>query len=219
MKRHTPAEPDPLDQLFNIMERWVTGYRPEFPQLGEQFVPGEGNYDAPTAFILGEAPGAQEIMARRPFIGPAGRVLRDLMATAGLYTEDHDLATGGKFIPVKANCWLTNTVKFRPPSNRTPTEKEIAHARALIRDEWYAVGCPRVVIAVGAVAHEALTGKRVSILKTSGKPREVQSRQEGVTLTLWPMVHPAFALRNAPMRPILEKDWVKLGEWLNERSL
>lgn len=219
MRRTTPAVAEiNYEALERIRDRAMR-YREEFPTLGEIFVPGEGEGGAPIAFILGEAPGAQEVMARRPFVGPAGRALRDLMASAGLRTQNHDLAVRGKFIPVPANCWLTNTVKFRPPGNRTPTEKEIKLARKMIRDEWLAVGCPPVVIPVGGVALEAMTGKKLSILKVSGKPEVRNSHIEGVQVTMWPMVHPSYGLRNKAMRPILEKDWVKLGGWLNEQSL
>lgn len=218
MRRMTPAAPEiNYEALDNIRDRAMR-YREEFPTLGEIYVPGEGEGYPPTAFILGEAPGAQEVMARRPFVGPAGRALRDLMASAGLRTEGRHVADNGKEWQ-EANCWLTNTVKFRPPGNRTPTEREIELARKMIRDEWLAVGCPPVVIPVGAVALEAMTGKKLSILKVSGKPEVRNTHIEGVQVTMWPMVHPSYGLRNKAMRPILEKDWIKLGAWLNERSL
>lgn len=214
MKRHLQAVTEINYDLLDKVEAKALLYQKEFPQLNEIYVPGEGGGEPPIAFIVGEAPGAQEVLARRPFVGPAGRALRDLMAIAGLYTQNHDLAVRGKFIPVLANCWLTNAVKFRPPGNRNPTEREILYARDIVNSEWEAVGRPPVVIAVGAIANETLTGKRESILKISGKPRTVRSRQSNVELTLWPMVRPAYGLRNEAMRPILEKDWVRLGEWL-----
>lgn len=218
MKRHlTPVGEINYDLLDGVAAKAIR-YQKEFPELSEVYVPGEGGGEPPTAFVVGEAPGAQEVLARRPFVGPAGRALRGLMATAGLHTQNHDLAVRGKFIPVPANCWLTNAVKFRPPGNRNPTDREILLARSIVHDEWVAVGQPLVVIAVGGVALETLTGKKESILKVSGKPRQVQSRVSNVELTLWPMVHPAFGLRNESMRPILEKDWVRLGEWLSGNS-
>lgn len=186
-------------------------YRTCFPDLNEIYVPGEGDGYPPTAFVLGEAPGAQEVMARRPFVGPAGRALRDLMAVAGLFTSPRPGLSESE-----PNCWLTNTVHFRPPGNRTPTDEEIEYARDIVQLEWSAVGSPPVVIAVGAVAYKALTGKQdFSILKISGKPQTVLHRQSNVELTLWPMVHPSYGIRNEGMRPILEKDWAKLGAWLD----
>lgn len=200
-------------------------YQQIFQDLSDVFVPGEG--DDPIAFIVGEAPGAQETLARRPFVGPSGRALRDLMAVAGLFATMHEGAEAaqryvelgegsGRNIDGPApNCWLTNAIKFRPPRNRTPTPEEIEYARDIVWREWTAVGRPDVVIAVGAVANELITGKRQSILKVSGTPRTVRDRKSKKELTLWPMVHPSFGIRNPPMRKILEKDWEKLGVWLD----
>src|SRR5258705_13812360 len=84
-----------------------------FAAVSADYVPGEG--DNPRAFIIGDAPGAQEVIKRTPFVGPVGRVLRDLMANAGLYGEarsvpDIEFGVNG----AGANCWLTNAVKFKP---------------------------------------------------------------------------------------------------------
>src|SRR5688500_16998698 len=89
--------------------------------LSSVYVAGEG--DNPEAFIIGEAPGAQEEAQQRPFVGPAGVVMRDLMAIAGLYAH---IPRDGKPKVINnrhglENCWLTNVVKFRPPRNRKPT--------------------------------------------------------------------------------------------------
>ncbi|MFN3421301.1 MAG: uracil-DNA glycosylase, partial [Armatimonadota bacterium] len=75
-----------------------------------QAVPGEGNPSAKVMFI-GEAPGEQEDAQGRPFVGPAGRFLNELLALAGLSREE---------------VFITNTVKCRPPNNRTPSNEEMA---------------------------------------------------------------------------------------------
>lgn len=181
------------------------GYRP-FQGLGSVYVPGEGA-DEPIAFVIGEAPGAVEVIRRRPFVGPAGIVMRMLMSRADLH------ATG-----VDANCWLTNTVKFKPPRNRTPTDREIAAAKPFLRREWIAVGKPIVIIPVGKTALKAVTGRSVSILRVAGRMWERTAR-DGTVTYVWPMVHPAFGLRNKAVQPLLEKDWRKLGAWLRSESL
>jgi len=186
------------------------------PNLNDIYVPGEGGN--PMAFIIGEAPGAQEVMQRRPFVGPAGRVLRDLMSVAGLWateqwsngSDDHPETVGA----VPPNCWLTNVVKFRPPGNRKPTEQEIKAARFSLRQEWVAVGRPDIIILVGGTALEAVLGHRESILRSAGKCHTARSKY-GHMLYVWPMVHPAFGLHNPAMQPIIERDWELLGEWIN----
>lgn len=182
---------------------------PRFEELSDVTVLGEGGN--PEAFIFGEAPGAQEELLRQPFVGPSGRVMRDLMAIAGLFATPSRCGP-----PHEPNCWLTNTVKFRPPRNRTPTEHEIDAARPWLVKEWYAVGAPIVIIPVGAVALQALTGQKQSILLAAGKLHKYRSR-DGVDLCVWPMVHPSFGLRGGEsVQALLEADWDKLADWMKQ---
>lgn len=187
------------DELGEIKDAWF-GFRVGLPDYSSAYVSGEG--DNPTAFIVGEAPGAQEEARHRPFVGPAGRALRDLMVLADLYAGHPH---------VLCNCWLTNVMKFRPARNRTPTPPEIKAARPLLRREWIAVGRPRLIIPVGGTALTAILGRKVSILRMSGKPHTYV--RDGSKLVVWPMIHPAFGLRSAAARPLIEQDWEKLGEW------
>lgn len=178
--------------------------------LSAVYVSGEG--DNPEAFIIGEAPGAQEEIQQRPFVGPAGVAMRDLMAIAGLYAEVTYVGDNQNGIAHVPNCWLTNVVKFRPPKNRKPTPIEIQAARPWLLREWKAVGSPQLIIPVGGVALHAVLGKPQSILRSAGKLHTAVSR-EGKTLFIWPMVHPSFGLRTPTIQPLLEQDWEKLGEW------
>lgn len=172
-------------------------------------VQGEG--DNPRAMIIGEAPGAQETMRGRPFVGPAGQVLRQLMEVAGLSADPTNSVPEDGWQP---NCWLTNTIKFRPPGNRKPTPDEISAARPYLVREWQAIGKPRVIILVGGTALWAITGKEQSILRAAGKMHIAMSKTDGQPLYVWPMVHPTFGIQNPQVQPLLEQDWQKLGEWL-----
>lgn len=172
-----------------------------FPAYSKsRYVPGEGPVEtmqAPWAFIVGEAPGAQEDARKRPFIGPAGQVLRQLMKLADL--------------PINC-CWLTNAVKFRPPGNRKPLPTEIKAFRPLLITEWRAMGCPRLVIPLGNTALEAITGERRSITEAvEGGPFKVRGP------VVYPMFHPSVGLRGSTqVKERLEVDWEKLGEWLKQ---
>ena len=180
-----------------------------FEELSDITVLGEG--DNPEAFIFGEAPGAQEETKRRPFVGPAGVVMRDLMAVAGFYSSADDKRWDG--LEGGPNCWLTNTIKFRPPRNRKPTPLEIKAARPWLRAEWAAVGKPQLIIPVGGVALEAITGRQQSILVAAGKCHNYRSK-EGRELFIWPMVHPSYGLRGGPqVQELLEQDWENLARW------
>lgn len=185
--------------------------------LNSVYVPGEGNETDPIAMVIGEAPGAVEQVKFRPFVGPAGVAQRDLMALAGLWANDgHVTLSGGEKWPATANCWLTNVVHFRPPKRvglgNAPSEDEITCARPWLRQEWEAVGKPRLIIPVGGVALYAITGKRISILAAAGRCHWYTNR-DGVRMAIWPMVHPSFGLRNPDAQPFIEKDWLKLNVW------
>lgn len=170
-----------------------------FSQLrtpGIVLVPGEG-HSQPNILIVGEAPGATENTAKRPFCGASGRILRSLITdAAGLQDADY---------------FITNVVKYRPPGNRTPFPEEIEAAVPYLRREWSALGCPGVIVAVGAVALLALAPDMPSVTKAAGKPVVLKGGR-----ALWPMFHPAYGMRNKSIRPIMEKHWTELGRWYRE---
>lgn len=196
-----------LDEL----QDWSYGWRAAIaPDLSNVYVPGEGGN--PQVMIIGEAPGAQEEIKKRPFVGPAGIVLRELMSMAGLYT-------GGTPELGQANCWLTNVVKFRPPRNRTPYFPEIQVARFGLLEEWKAIRKPLIIVPVGAVALQAVMGRQISILRVSGKPIIVKSRTTwGMQMAVWPMIHPAYGLRNVSAQDRIEQHWEIFAEWLRNRE-
>jgi uracil-DNA glycosylase len=118
-----------------------------------QGVPGAGNRDAPL-LLVGEQPGDQEDLAGKPFVGPAGRLLDELIAEAGI---------------AAARYYVTNAVKhfsFEPRGKRrihkTPAQREIAACSAWLEDE-IAVIRPRAIVALGATAVRALLGARMTL--------------------------------------------------------
>ena len=203
---------DQLDEL----RHWCFGWRATLnSDLSDTYVPGEG--DNPIAMIIGEAPGAQEEVKHRPFVGRAGLVLRQLMGIADLYAESEGPSTDRTIL---ANCWLTNVVKFRPPRNRTPTYEEIAAFRHGLNMEWRAIGKPTLIIPVGGVALQAVLGKKASIIRHCGQ-RFGRTGTKGTHVIIWPMMHPSWVLRTNSKRiqELVEKDWQRLGRWLYQRDL
>jgi len=154
----------------------------EICEQAANLVPGEGS---PTAdvMLVGEAPGASEDKQGRPFVGRAGRLLDDLLAEAGLE---------------RADVYITNVVKARPPGNRDPTAAEAAHRLPWL-EQQLALVRPRVVIPLGrhALAHFA-PGRKIS---------EVHGRLivEG-DRRLVPWLHPAAALHNQSLRETVRAD-------------
>lgn len=163
---------------------------------GIVLVPGEGS-PRPTIMVVGEAPGATENTARRPFVGASGQALRSLIFdSAGL--DEADL-------------WITNVVKYRPPGNRTPERAEIACSVPHLREEYKAIGSPPVIIAVGAVAKYAMAPGMQGVLSVAGQPFELRT---GVYT--WIMIHPSYGLRNPGARPKMEEHWTALGDWFRK---
>lgn len=175
-----------------------------FRNCSERLVPGEGFGDI-RFMVIGEAPGAQEDMLLRPFVGPAGNILRTLCRTAMPFSN----CRGG----VPHRIWLTNVVKHRPAGNATPSQQAITACRPLLDKEWIAVGCPRIIVPVGATAVQALWGQPVAISRLAGNHFRIATRI-GTVVDVWPMFHPSHGLRNPSVQPTIEEHWNAFGEWL-----
>jgi DNA polymerase len=168
-------------------------------QDGIVLVPGMGA-SRPRIFIVGEAPGAVENTTKSPFQGASGRVLRSLLRDVAEMSQD--------------DLFITNTVKYRPPGNRTPTWEEVEASLPYLRREYAAIGYPPVIIAVGGVAWGAFrpdTHRRAGILGVAGTPVQLRAGK-----ALWPMVHPSYALRNVKYQPTMEEHWKRFGDWFRE---
>lgn len=173
---------------------------PAFEHLrtdGIILVPGEGS-PKPDLFIVGEAPGAMENTHGRPFVGASGQILRSLIMLSA---------------ELKPESWfVTNVVKYRPSNNRTPEWEEAEASTPYLRREYLEVGAPAVLVAVGGTAREALAPDlKGSVTRIAGTPLE---RSGGKTL--WPMIHPRWAIGNPERQKMLEQHWVDLGAWYRE---
>lgn len=170
---------------------------PKFAHLKTEhtnFVPGRGNETSARVMLIGEAPGAVENNARKPFVGPSGILLGKLLNLAGIPEE---------------TVFITNVVKYRPPGNRTPTTKEINDSLIYIRKEWQVIGKPDLMIPLGAVPLACVYPSLLPVSQSAGIPWPVPG-----DLTIFPMFHPAYALRNRAIRPTVEGHWDQLGQWL-----
>jgi uracil-DNA glycosylase len=154
------------------------------------FVPGEGPADA-RVMVVGEAPGRFEDESGRPFVGRAGALLGELLAAAGLARED---------------VYITNVVKARPPRNRDPSRAEVEHWMPVLESELECVS-PEVVVPLGrhALAHFA-PGVRIG--EAHGRVVAVGGR------TLYPLYHPAAALRSTRLRETAFDDARRLASVL-----
>ena len=160
----------------------------------ENLVPGEGNAGAEIV-VVGEAPGAAEDKAGRPFVGRAGKLLDELLAEAGVARED---------------VFITNVVKARPPDNRDPKADEVEHHLPWLLAQLDVIA-PQLVVPLGrhALAH-FVAGLKIS--QAHGQVVERDGRR------VFPMYHPAAALHNQSLRGTLHEDARTLGETLRAMS-
>ena len=159
-----------------------------------QCVFARGNPEADVMFI-GEAPGREEDIAGKPFIGPAGQLLDKMLASIGL-TED--------------TAYLTNVVNWRLPKNRNPTEEDIALCRPFLH-RHIELTAPKVIMLVGGVSLTALTGAS-GIMKMRGQWQTVSVA--GKDIPALPIYHPAFLLRQPTLKKDAWRDLLALRERL-----
>ncbi len=157
-------------------------------------VPGEGSPQARLMFI-GEGPGFHEDRQGRPFVGPAGQFLNELLVSVGLKRED---------------VFITNTVKCRPPNNRDPYPGEIA-ACAKYLDEQIRLINPQVIVPLGRHAL-AKWFPNDTISKVRARPRNVGGN------IIFPLYHPAAALHNQGLRQTIEQDFLEVGKLLHQNA-
>ena len=129
--------------------------------------------------VLGEAPGRDEDLEGRPFVGAAGQLLDRMFAAIGLGRESPDLERA---------LYITNVMPWRPPGNRDPSPEEVAMMRPFV-ERHIELAAPEVIVLMGNVSCSALLGAK-GILRLRGTWTEALGRP------VMPMVHPAYLLRN-----------------------
>jgi uracil-DNA glycosylase family 4 len=191
--------------LENIADRETVAFAKHTDLMAFNYVGGEGERP-PEVMVIGQNPGAQEDVRKRPFVGASGIIQRMLLVRSGLFTKD----TSARKEVIKANCWLTNAIKFRTPGNRLPTEEEIELARPYLRQEWEAIGQPSIVVCVGRVAARAVTG-------TNEKQHTAMAcefiNSYGAPMYVWFMTHPSVAVRDKGMATVLQGQWERFERW------
>jgi uracil-DNA glycosylase len=158
---------------------------------------GAGNADADLMFV-GEAPGQQEDLLGLPFVGRAGKLLDDLLSEIDLD---------------RSQCFIANVLKCRPPGNRDPQGEEIDACKGHLMRQIELIE-PRVVCTLGNFATKLLSGSPQGISRVRGVPQVRELAGRGVFL--YPIFHPAAALRTPAMHERLREDFKKLPELLRQ---
>ena len=158
-----------------------------------QVVFGSGDPNADLMFV-GEAPGFHEDKQGVPFVGSAGKLLDQLLAGIGL---------------TRADVYVANVIKCRPPGNRDPLPEEIEACEAHL---WRQIELiqPRVVATLGNFATKLLSGRPSGITRVHGQEQE--TTLGGRHVLLYPLYHPAAALYTPRMLDVLKSDFARLPE-------
>lgn len=162
-------------------------------QTRHHVVFGVGPRDADVMFI-GEGPGEQEDLKGEPFVGPAGKLLDDMLSIIDLSRE---------------NCYIANIVKCRPPRNRDPLETEQEACIGYLRNQ-VALIRPKIIVCLGRIAAQKLIRPDFRITREHG----VWEERNGV----WMMAsfHPSALLRDVGKRPEAFDDLISLRTKIRE---
>ncbi|EJF77635.1 uracil-DNA glycosylase, family 4 [Bartonella sp. DB5-6] len=148
--------------------------------------------------LIGEAPGREEDIQGIPFVGKAGILLNKILASIGL---------------TRNNVYIANTIPWRPPGNRTPTAREVALCRPFIERQIH-LAKPRILIALGGVATQFLTGAQNGIIRTRGKWLTYEG-EDNVKIPVMPTFHPAYLLRTPSQKKLTWIDFLEVKKRLD----
>ncbi len=186
---------DKEKKLAAVNEKWARECSCPLREQATQAVPGDGSAEADILFI-GEAPGKNEDLQGRPFVGAAGKFLNEMLASIGLKRE---------------NIYITNIVKYRPPENRDPLPEEIAACKQWLHEQIRIID-PKIIVTLGrhAMGH-FIPGKKISEAHGHAFRRVFPDIGSRIFFALY---HPAAALYNGGMRETLKKDFKKIPKLL-----
>jgi uracil-DNA glycosylase len=182
--------------LSAYVQEWSDCTRCALSAGRTQVVFGSGNPDADLMFV-GEAPGFHEDQQGVPFVGQAGKLLERLLNGIGLS---------------RADVYIANVLKCRPPGNRDPQPDEIEACEPHLFRQIELIQ-PTVVATLGNFATKLLSGKPLGITRVHG--REQETTLGGRRLLLYPLYHPAAALYTPAMLKVLESDFARIPQLMS----
>lgn len=182
------------EQLQKLHTKWLSACHCELQKTATQGVSGYGNPNAEIVFI-GEAPGAKEDKEGRPFVGAAGKFLDEMLASIKMKRED---------------VYITNIVKYRPPENRDPTQKEKDDCINWLEEEIKIIE-PILIVFLGRHSmNHFFPNKKIS------EDHGVLSTEKffNKLYNFLPLYHPAAALYNGALRETLKEDFSRIPKLL-----
>jgi uracil-DNA glycosylase len=179
--------------LQELEQQTLKAPKPEgLEDLSNNLVFGEGDSNA-KLMIVGEAPGEDEDLSGRPFVGRAGQLLDKILESVQMNRDD---------------LYITNMVKYRPPNNRNPTPQETLISEPLLLEQIRLIR-PQIIATLGNVPTQYFLKTKDGITKTHGQWFEWHE------IKVMPLYHPAYLLRN----PSREKGSPKWQMWEDMKKL
>ncbi len=166
----------------------------------ETIVLGDGKVDS-SIFLIGEAPGKNEVELKKPFVGQAGKYLEEFLEVLGLSRE---------------NLYITNVVKYRPTKksdktgrliNRTPTKKEINEFTNYLISEIDIIK-PKIIVILGNTPLKSIYNEKAKIGELHGRLIEIVIKDK--TYRMFPLYHPAAVIYRQELKKVYMKDLKKL---------
>lgn len=162
----------------------------------------DGNPQA-RVMLIGEAPGRDEDIQGKPFVGRSGQLLERMLAAVGLSRTAQDRESA---------VFITNVIFWRPPGNRTPTDAETQMCLPFLL-RTIELQKPDVIVCLGATPAQRLTARTDGILKLRGK--WVTANVSGRNIPLLPTLHPAYLLRQPAQKRLAWRDMLSLRQMLD----
>jgi uracil-DNA glycosylase len=190
-----------LDQLRAIVEAF-DGCALKRTAISTVFADGN---PASRVMLIGEAPGAEEDRAGRPFVGPAGQLLDRMLAAIGRARSD----------PPQSGVYITNMLFWRPPGNRNPSAEELAICRPFV-ERHIALVDPVAILALGGIATKALLDTEAGITRLRGTWAQITI--DGRSYPVLPTFHPAFLLRSPLEKANSWRDLLSFRAAIDQKS-
>lgn len=184
---------NPEEILKEVADEVSECFKCELHHSRKLAVPGEGPANSELMFI-GEGPGFHENEQGRPFVGAAGKFLEELLSKIGMSREQ---------------VYITNVVKCRPPGNRDPLPEEIDTCTKTYLERQIQGINPKAIVTLGRYSM-GLFLRNVRISDVHGQPFHFKGRM------VVPMYHPAAALHQGSLRPVIESDFSKLPQLIGD---
>ena len=175
-------------KTLNDLQSFIENYDEcELSHTARSTVFCDGNVDA-EIMLIGEAPGNQEDIEGKPFVGKSGQLLDKILETIKIN---------------RTNCYFSNIIPWRPPGNRNPTAEEISMCLPFIKKHIELIN-PKVLLLVGSISSKSILDKNLGITKLRG---EWHTYKDGeIKIPALPIFHPAYLLRRPNNKSYVMRD-------------